>query len=673
MENRWSEFASLAVGGGSTSPALAEAVRGSRALGSNPDLVLHGGGNSSIKDTVTDITGRATEVVYVKGSGWDLATIEPAGFAGMRLDRLRELAEVDAISDPEMVNELRCALIDASAPDPSIESLLHALLPFRAVLHSHADSVVALTDQPEAERIAREVFGVDAVIVPYVMPGFDLAQSARRLFAEQASETTRAMVLLQHGLFTFGDTMEEAYGTHIALLTEAEEYLARAGAAGVARTSASVSAAEAGSLVSLPPLEAARLRADISAAAGRPMIVSHHTSERIGAFVHGPGFPSVSQRGTATPDHSIRTKPTPMIGTDVAAYAADYTAYFERNRARGEAKAGRAIEMLDPAPRAVLDPATGLYSVGATAKDADIVRDIALHTLDVIDAAESVGRFQPIGEADLFDIEYWDLEQAKLRQAGAPKPLAGQVALVTGSASGIGARCAEKLLELGAAVVGIDISADSESTFSGPAWLGIRADVTDRDAIEAALAAAVERFGGVDIVVVAAGVFAESAPLTATDRSVWDRTMNVNLNAVMTLFSLVQPFLAASPVAGRVVVIGSKNFAAPGPGAAAYSSSKAALTQLARVAALEWAPDGIRVNTVHPDAVFDTALWTDELLEERAAKYGLTIEEYKRRNLLTTTVTTVNVADMVGAMVTAPFASTTGAQVPVDGGNDRVI
>lgn len=669
MENRWKEFESLATVDPLASVALAECVRGSRALGSNPDLVLHGGGNSSIKDAVTDITGRRTEVVYVKGSGWDLGTIEPAGFAGMRLERLLELAEVDAISDPEMVNELRCAKIDATAPDPSIESLLHALIPFRAVLHSHADSVVAVTDQPEAERIAREVFGDDAVIVPYVMPGFDLAQSARRLLAEQASEATRAMVLLQHGLFTFGDSMEEAYGTHVELLTRAEEYLARVGAAGLDRTSAGSDTA----LEQAEPLETARLRFEISAAAGRPMIVSHHSSERIGAFVHGPGFPSVSQRGTATPDHSIRTKPTPMIGTDVAGYVTEYTAYFERNRARGEAKAGRPIAMLDPAPRAVLDPRTGLYTVGATAKDANIVRDIALHTLDVIDAAESVGRYQPIGEADIFDIEYWDLEQAKLRMAGTPKPLAGQVALVTGSASGIGARCAERLLELGAAVVGIDISPGSESTFSGLAWLGIRADVTDREAISAAIAASVERFGGIDIVVVAAGVFAESAPLTATDRSVWDRTMNVNLNAVMTLFSLVQPFLAASPVAGRVVVIGSKNFAAPGPGAAAYSSSKAALTQLARVAALEWAPDGIRVNVVHPDAVFDTALWTDELLEERAAKYGLTIDEYKRRNLLTTTVTTANVADMVSAMVTAPFASTTGAQVPVDGGNDRVI
>jgi len=665
MENRWDEFGNLSPDA-SISEALVECVQGSRALGSNPDLVLHGGGNSSIKDTVVDITGRHIDVIYVKGSGWDLGTIEPGGFVGMRLERLHELAEMGAMSDPEMINELRCAMINASSPDPSVESLLHALIPHRAVLHSHADSIVAITNQPDAESMSRALFS-DAVIVPYTMPGFDLAQSAKRLLVEHATSNTRAMVLLQHGLFTFGDSMEQAYTTHIEFLTRAEQYLARIG---VPRPDTN------GELEPIPPLRIAELRSAVSKVAGRPMILSHHSSERIGSFVHAADFPGVSERGTATPDHVIRTKRLPLIGADaaeVAVYAEAYTGYFERNRARSEAKTGQPIAMLDPAPRVILDARYGLFTVGSTPKESDIVHDIALHTMDVIDAAESIGTFTPIGEADLFDVEYWDLEQAKLRLAGAPKVLAGQVAVVTGAASGIGARCAERLLQLGASVIGIDISSDSESTFNGPAWHGVRADVTDPAAVTAALTAGVKRFGGIDIVVVAAGVFAASTLLTHTDRAVWDRTMNVNLNAALTLFSLVHPYLVASPTEARMVVIGSKNVAAPGPGAAAYSASKAALTQLARVAALEWAPDGIRVNIVHPDAVFDTALWTDGLLEERAAKYDMTIDEYKRRNLLSTTVTTENVADMVAAMVTGAFASTTGAQVPVDGGNDRVV
>ncbi|GAA3874556.1 bifunctional aldolase/short-chain dehydrogenase [Leifsonia kafniensis] len=648
--------------------ALEECVQGSRTIGAHDDLVLHGGGNSSIKDTIVDVTGSPLDVIYVKGSGWDMATIEPQGFAPLRLNRLRELLTVDTITDAVLVNELRCALVDASAPDPSIESLLHALLPYRAVLHSHADVIVSLTNQPDPAAAVTELFGDSVVLIPYVMPGFDLARLCNELWPQLATAATRGMVLLNHGLFTFGDTMAEAYNRHLELISAAEAALRSPVTADAQPTPLPEREAVA------PSLPIARLRRAVSRHAGRPLILSHHTGARVWEFMSQENVEQIATRGPATPDHIIRTKRLPLVGsdvdgTDIDHYAADYEAYFQRNRDRSTVP----LDMLDPTPRFILDRKQGMFTVGKTIKDANIVRDIALHTFDVIEAGERLGRYTALPEGELFDVEYWDLEQAKLRMGGAPAELSGQVAFVTGAASGIGRSIARHLLDLGACVVGIDISPDVASTFSDAAWLGLPVDVRDRAAIDGALRATAARFGGLDMLIISAGVFAESAPITALDGTVWDRTMAINVGSVQTLFALAQPLLAESPTYGRVVVIGSKNVAAPGPGAAAYSASKAALTQLARVAALEWAGDRIRVNTVHPDAVFDTALWTPELLSERAAKYGVSIEEYKRRNLLATEVTSLDVAHMVGAMCTATFQSTTGAQVPVDGGNDRVI
>ncbi|MEL7208625.1 MAG: SDR family oxidoreductase, partial [Actinomycetota bacterium] len=283
------------------------------------------------------------------------------------------------------------------------------------------------------------------------------------------------------------------------------------------------------------------------------------------------------------------------------------------------------------------------------------------------------GGYAALAQADLFDMEYWDLEQAKLRLAGPPPELAGTVALVTGAASGIGRACAEALLDAGSAVVGLDLDDRVESVSTGDAWLGMRVDVTDAPAVDGAIRAGVEQFGGVDIAVVAAGVFGPSTPVDDLAAEDWRRTLSVNVDSVQLLFNRLGPLLGLSPVGGRVVVIGSKNVPAPGRGAAAYSASKAALQQLSRIAALEWAERGVRVNTVHPDAVFDTGLWTDELVAERAEKYGLTPEAYKRRNLLGAEITSSKVARSVLALCTDDFAVTTGAQIPIDGGNERII
>jgi NAD(P)-dependent dehydrogenase (short-subunit alcohol dehydrogenase family) len=314
-----------------------------------------------------------------------------------------------------------------------------------------------------------------------------------------------------------------------------------------------------------------------------------------------------------------------------------------------------------------------MLSAGDSAKAAAIAADIYSHTIDIIQAATAMSGYQALSPEQIFDVEYWELEQAKLAKESSRKPLAGEVAFVTGAASGIGRACAAALLDAGAVVVGIDLSECVKDTFSGPSWLGIPTDVTSREALEAAIEKTVRTFGGLDILVPAAGIFAASAPIAELDVASWDKSMAVNTDALFTLFQLAHPLLKLAPERGRVVLIASKNVHAPGPGASAYSASKAAASQLARVAALEWASDGIRVNMVNPDAVFDTALWTPALLAERAAKYGMTVEDYKKRNLLRTEVTSSKVGQVVTDLCLAQYSATTGAQVPIDGGNERVI
>ena len=639
---------------GAADGALDELVHGSRLIGREPSLVLHGGGNTSVKTVVPDVTGADVEVLYVKGSGWDLGSIEPAGFAPLRLRRLRELLTLERLSDRQMMNELRCASLDAAAPDPSVESLLHALLPHPAVLHSHADAIVTLTNTVAGESLVRKVFGDRVVVVPYVMPGFLLARACAGLFGEAAGEHTVGMVLMNHGLFTFGADTRTAYRRHIELVGMAEDHL---------RANAPVGEPRGGPPAIVPPVELAEFRAAVSTLAGTPMIVSRHADDRIMSFVDRADLERVAGQGPATPDHVIRTKRLPMVGRDLDGYAERYREYFQRHRH------GRDLVMLDPAPRVVLDPGWGMVTIGRRTRDADAARDIYAHTIGVIETAEALGGYRALPPADVFEVEYWELEQAKLRRGGGSGPLTGEVALVTGAASGIGRACAEALLAAGAAVVGVDLS----PTPDGPDYLGVQGDVTDPATMPATLAAAVERFGGIDIVVPSAGVFPGARTIAELDATTWRHTMAVNADAVATLFARVHPLLARSPRGGRVVLIASKNVAAPGPGAAAYSASKAAVTQLARVAALEWAAEGIRVNVVHPDAVFDTGLWTEQVLAERAARYGLSVEDYKRRNLLGTEVTSAAVARVVVDLCTDTFAATTGAQIPVDGGNDRVV
>lgn len=640
---------------------LAQRVYSSRLLGRDRSLVLHGGGNTSAKLKPTNVLGEEEDVLYVKGSGWDLETIEAPGFAPVRLDYLIRLSQLDRLSDTDMVNELLAQRLVASAPAPSVEAILHAILPYRYVDHTHADAVLAVCNTRDGRKRMEEIYAEEAVIIPYVMPGFDLAKLCAREFPRQRNARTKGMILLNHGVFSFGETAHEAYERMIELVDRAERYLKRARAWTLPKSK------ERSTAPLLEPIS--KLRRTISEQAGVPMLLHTRQTPAALAYCRRPDIDTLAGQGPATPDHSIRTKRLPMIGLDVERYARDYAKYFASNVRRAK----DSKSMLDPAPRVVLDRELGLCTAGRSARDTAIVAEIYEHTIEVVLRATALGGYRALSARDIFDVEYWELEQAKLKLAGKPAPFAGEIALVTGGASGIGRACVEALLAQGAAVVALDLDGSIESMYARPEFLGIACDVTSNPSVHEALERAVRRFGGLDMLVLNAGMFPGGMPIQKQPAAEWRRVMSVNLDANQALMQACHPLLRQAPRHGRVVVIGSKNVRAPGIGAAAYSASKAALTQLARVAALEWAADGIRVNVVHPDAVFDTGLWTPKVLQARAAHYGMTVEQYRTRNLLRTEVRSRDVAAMVCAMCSEIFGRTTGAQVPVDGGNDRVI
>ena len=638
---------------------LALRVYTSRLLGQQEDLVLHGGGNTSVKITEANIFGDQEEILYVKGSGWDLATIEKEGFAPVKMEALIRLAELESLTDSEMVKNQRMAMTNPSAPNPSVEAILHAIIPFTYVDHTHADAVVALSNTPEGERLIREVYGENILIIPYVMPGFILARKIYEMTRDIDWNQLEGMILLHHGVFTFANDARVSYEKMIGLVSLAENYF----------SSRRIPDGQEASPDPVDPLVLARIRKKVSASAGMAMLSNLDDSPQSAGFSKLPNLDRIVNRGPLTPDHIIRTKRTPAViqddvDRDIDHYISGYAEYFSRY-ASGET-------MLDPAPRWAVLPGTGTLSFGPSAVHLKIIRDITAHTKKAIYQAEQLGGWTALPERDLFEMEYWELEQAKLKKAGTPKSFQGKIALVTGAASGIGKACVEMLVVHGASVVALDIDKSIDEVFKTTSVLGIRCDITDSQAVKKAIESAVREFGGLDMIVSNAGIFPPSARIENMDEATWDRSIDINLSSHRRLLSMAIPYLKLG-IDPSVVFIGSKNVPAPGPGAAAYSVAKAGLAQLVRVAALELGDSGIRVNAVHPNAVYDTAIWTDEVLATRAKHYGLTVEEYKTNNVLKKEVTSRDVALLVITMLGETFSKITGAQVPIDGGNERVI
>ncbi|MCC6210271.1 MAG: bifunctional aldolase/short-chain dehydrogenase [Burkholderiales bacterium] len=656
MKSLWNDAESAAFRG-----PLGARVYTSRLLGRDKSLVLHGGGNTSVKLREENLFGEEEEVLYVKGSGWDLETIEADGFTPVKLDHARRLGSLTVLSDSQMVNELAIHTLRAGAPAPSVETILHALLPDKYVDHTHADAVLSVSNSPDGGQRVREIYGDRVMVIPYLMPGFDLAAYCAREIPKQKTRDSVGMVLLSHGIFSFAEDARESYERMIELVSMAERYLAARKAWSVAPPPAERGA--------FRREDVAKLRGDISRAAGAPLLCRCNDAPPFLGFARHPAVARVSQGGPATPDHVIRTKRVPMLGRDVESFVSAYRKYFESN----EKTAKERKIMLDPAPRMALDPELGFAALGRSAKDVAIVEELYAHTIEVILRAEALGGWRALDERHIFDVEYWDLEQAKLKRAGAPAVFAGEVAVVTGAASGIGKACVEALLKRGAAVVGLDRNPAIEGMWRRADFLGLVCDLTQEKEIAEKIDATVKQFGGVDMLVLNAGIFPASQSVQDVGLDTWRSAMGVNVEANLQLMQACHALLRLAPCGGRVVAIGSKNVPAPGPGAAAYSASKAAMNQLARVTALEWAKDGIRVNVIHPNAVYDTALWTEEVLAARAKAYGLTVAQYKANNLLRTEVTSRDVGELAAEMCGPLFAKTTAAQVPVDGGNERVV
>jgi NAD(P)-dependent dehydrogenase (short-subunit alcohol dehydrogenase family)/ribulose-5-phosphate 4-epimerase/fuculose-1-phosphate aldolase len=489
------------------------------------------------------------------------------------------------------------------------------------------------------------------------MPGFVLAKQVHEVLKTRdlRAESIEGIVLLKHGLFTFADDAKSSYEKHIELVTVAEEFLAKQAKPQAAGVEAKVDL-----------LALAKLRKAVSAKRGVAQVARLFNAPDQVAYA---SIGDAGTRGPLTPDHSIRTKRIPaVIGEDIDAgvqqFADDYATYFKRN-AKDET-------MLDPAPRFALWQCHGIVAFGDTVKDANIVADIATHTAKTVALGEATGGWAPLSEQDIFAIEYWELEQAKLRKGPARKVHQGKVALVTGCAAGIGFAIAESLAEQGAQVVGLDIDKEIPEIMKKIGGIGIVVNLTEDQPVQDAIDFTVREFGGIDIVVSNAGIFPKNDYLDVMAQPDWDRTIMINLTSHQKLMNKVVPFVKQG-IDASIIFVGSRNFKAPGPGASAYSCSKAALTQLCRVAALELAPNKVRVNIVHPDAVFDTKLWTPEALAKSAARYGMTVEEYKTKNLMKVEIKSKDIGNMVAAMASPLFAKVTGAQIPVDGGNDRVI
>jgi rhamnose utilization protein RhaD (predicted bifunctional aldolase and dehydrogenase)/NAD(P)-dependent dehydrogenase (short-subunit alcohol dehydrogenase family) len=680
MRNDWSPATAQAFvdryAASGAPPELALRTYSARLLGVIPELVMHGGGNTSVKLAMKDLHGDEIDVLCIKGSGWDLANIEPQGHPAVRLEPLRRLRALDRLSDEDMVNAQRQNLLDTAAPNPSVEALLHAYLPHRFVDHTHAVAVCAVTDQANAERIAREVWGDRVALVPYIMPGFALAKRAAEIF-EQTPEV-EGLVLLKHGLITFGETAEESYERMIRLVSAAEDYIAARAPElppiAVAR-GGEIDGAAAADL--LPRLRGVLHEASQGQAATQHWLLDLRWSDDIARLLARRDLQDVLGRGVSTPDHVIRTKGWPVLlpaaGAEpqawreqaraaVAEFQGRYCAYFDR----GNSRVGGAKRRLDPLPRLFAIPGLGLAAMGTTAADARIAADLGEAWAATALRAEGVGRFEPVDEAELFDMEYWSLEQAKLGK-GQAKPLAGRVVVVTGGGGAIGAATLAAFAAHGAEIAAIDLDqATAEAAVKACGrGLALACDLTDPAAVAAAFERIAARYGGLDVVVSNAGA-AWTGRMAELPDAVLRRSFELNFFAHQNVAQAAVRVLRQQGMGGALLFNVSKQAINPGDGFGAYGAPKAALLSLMRQYALELGPEGVRVNALNPDRI-RSGLLTDEMIASRAKSRGVSEADYMSGNLLGQEVTAEDVAQAF--VFQALMLRTTGAVFTVDGGN----
>jgi rhamnose utilization protein RhaD (predicted bifunctional aldolase and dehydrogenase)/NAD(P)-dependent dehydrogenase (short-subunit alcohol dehydrogenase family) len=653
---------------------LALRVYTTRLLGGDPRLVLHGGGNTSCKTTATDLVGELWDVLCVKGSGWDMGAIEPAGLPAVKLAPLLKARKLPSIADEDMVALQRANLIDPAAPNPSVETLLHAFLPHKFVDHTHSTAILSIVNQDNSRELCERIFGPRLGFVPYIMPGFALAVTAAAIFEQDTR--VEGLILDKHGIFTFAETAKESYERMIRFVALAEDFIAEVGRPRPVH-------------VSLPPRLAdsrdiaPMLRGAIAVPRGSGkfdrMISDFRTSDKIRAFVDSADVEDLAKRGVSTPDLVIRIKTGPLvlpppdatrldgygevIRGRVSAFAACYTAYFADNDARDSVKR----IMLDPMPRLTLVPGLGIFGHGRSLKEARIAADIGEMSIEAVTGAEAIGRFRPLSHAELFRLEYWSLEQAKLASAK-PGVLTGNVVVVSGGAGAIGAAIARLFAGEGAHVAVLDLDADRAGAVAKQAGndaVGIGCNVTDRSAVRAAFDAVVARYGGADIVISNAGAAWEGA-IGDIDDALLRQSFELNFFAHQNVAQNAVRIFKQQGTGGVLLFNASKQAINPGANFGAYGLPKAATLLLSRQYALEYGKDGIRSNAVNADRI-RSGLLTDEMIESRSRARGLSREQYMSGNLLGLEVTADDVAQ---AFLHQALAERTTASVTtVDGGN----
>jgi rhamnose utilization protein RhaD (predicted bifunctional aldolase and dehydrogenase)/NAD(P)-dependent dehydrogenase (short-subunit alcohol dehydrogenase family) len=651
---------------------VALCVYGTRLIGRNADLVLHGGGNTSVKTIREDLYGNEETVLCVKGSGWDMAEILPAGLPPVRLSPLQKLKSLESLSDEEMVNCVRSNLLDSTSPTPSVETLSHAFLPHKFINHSHAAAILSVTNQENAEEICYEIFGKKMGIVPYIMPGFDLAKRTLEVF-EQDSDVD-GLILLNHGIFTFADEAKTSYECMIDAISAAEKTLASSGKQVFETVSATPQLKNVRSLA--PIIRGVCVSQDEQISTGgvysrNKFILEFRTTDLILEFVNGKELERYSQAGVATPDHVIRTKNHPLIlnlptinesenyllrtKKLVEAFQEKYDSYFRR---QVESK-GLEKTKLDSIPRVVLVPGLGLFGIGRTHNESVIAADIAESFINTVRGAESIGKYKSLNESDVFDVEYWSLEQAKLSSSH-NQPLLGNVVAITGGGGTIGNAIADEFSNLGAEVAVLDLDfADQSSYFQ------LTCDVTDPANVKKAFERICEHFGGLDIVVSNAGAMYQGTMEDVSDVTL-RKSFEVNFFSHQTVMQNAVKIMKLQGLGGSLLLNVSKQAVNPGAEAGPYGIAKAATLALMRQYAIEVGKYGIRVNAVNPDRI-QSGLLTKEIIRSRASARGVDAAEYLTENILGREVTAQDVAMAFTHL--ALSQSTVANVATVDGGN----
>jgi rhamnose utilization protein RhaD (predicted bifunctional aldolase and dehydrogenase)/NAD(P)-dependent dehydrogenase (short-subunit alcohol dehydrogenase family) len=632
---------------------LEQRIYSARLLAKEPDLGCTFGGTVSVKTTEKNLFGELEELIYVHATGTNLAHLEFAQFIPLRRDCLLRLLSLPGLPARGLELQLRLASNEPDSAEPTMDALLHAVIPAKYVDQVSADAILSLTNTPRAAELIQSVFGPNILLIPYFQSNFDLAKAVAETLEARRAKKPSGLVLAKRGLCTFGETPEESYRQMVYLVSAAEERIQKSlSPARVTR------ATNTDGVVAR--IELTKLRRRVSELAGKPMILSTHQNEFVSELMARPDAAMLLNRGPASPEHLRLLRRSPLAGRDVPAFIERYREYFLQ-------PAGNIGELLDLPPRIIIDPALGFLAVGDKPEEADRVATAFQHTAKIILQAEQLGGWQPISEFDLLRSGF-----AKMAKTNSPRKFAfaGEIALITGAASGIGRATVNAFLARGGAVAGLDLNPAISALTDVPAFLGLPSDVTNEKEVAQALNRTVQRFGGIDILVLNTGFLPSARRIVDLELGAWQHAMRVNLDANFNLLRGCYPYLCESPSGGRIIVVSPQNLAPPGKGTAAYAAAKAALTQLVRSAAAEWGASRIRVQIVHPDNVFDTGIWTPEVLAQRARCRSMTVDEYRRANFLRTEICSRDVAELVVALCGSAFSKTTGAQIAIDGGSE---